>query len=350
MLCNLGQQPLQQLSILSPSKVGLAIIVSNDYANNDTKLTKLHGTHKDAEKMLTTFSKLGCAVFHCNNMTYYELTDTIDRIAAFLPPSSCKHLVFVLSGYGAPRKQHEVEVSGDEEEDSSEEDEKSSGDEQEEDMSGQFYTQEGWTISIVEILEAFHDYKHPKLFLLNLCPSLLSVLEWFDLENFLHLDHLTEDDNFLFACSVLPYRELQSGSLWIELLSEAFINKDNDIKIILSDVSSTLRELYSSIPLFEARVYDNLTDSVNFLAESPIDVAMPLQQSKTQSFVVKLQEHCEEFQLDDPDYVVLPTQRGGGFYCTVTISGEPYTGAIRMDEEEAKESAAETFLNFLSLQ
>ena len=65
--------------------------------------------------------------------------------------------------------------------------------------------------------------------------------------------------------------------------------------------------------------------------------------SQTNSSASKLQEYCEKFQLSDPDFAVLSTQSGGGFYSTVTIAGESYTGAIRLDEEEAKESAAVEF-------
>ena len=64
---------------------------------------------------------------------------------------------------------------------------------------------------------------------------------------------------------------------------------------------------------------------------------------QTNSSTSKLQGYCEKFQLNDPDFAVRSTQSGGGFYCTVTIAGESYTGAIRFDEEEAKESAAIEF-------
>ena len=350
------KQPLTELLLSSSSKIGVAVIVSNDYANNDTELTKLHGTHKDADKMFTAFSKLGYAAFHCKNMTYYELTDIIDRIAALLPFTSCKRLVFVFSGYGAPVKLYEDEDSNGEDEDSSGEDKENSGEEDDEDTSGknptedksgQLHTQEGWTISVAEILDAFGAYKHPKFLLFNLCQTLISGSEWSGHGNFLHLDNFSEGDNFLVAYLALPYRELQSGSLWIELLSKSFQNENNDIKIMLSDVSSTLRELYSSISLFETRFDYKLTDTVNFLAESPSDVPIPLQASITKSMIAKLQEYCQEYQLDDPDYTILPTQRGGGFYCAVTIAGESCNGAIRLDEEEAKESAAETFFQLL---
>jgi len=74
--------------------------------------------------------------------------------------------------------------------------------------------------------------------------------EWSGHDNFLNLDHFSEDNNFLVAYSALPYRELQTDGLWIELLSKAMQMK---IKF-LSDIGNTLRELYSSIPFFESTV------------------------------------------------------------------------------------------------
>ena len=62
-----------------------------------------------------------------------------------------------------------------------------------------------------------------------------------------------------------------------------------------------------------------------------------------------LQKYCQVHQLSDPDYTVLPTQKGGGFYCTVTVGGRPYTGAIRVDEKEAKESAANFAVQMLTV-
>ena len=65
--------------------------------------------------------------------------------------------------------------------------------------------------------------------------------------------------------------------------------------------------------------------------------------AQTLPLSAKLQEHCQYFELGDPVYKVFSTQSGGGYYCTVTIAGEPHTGAIRLDEEDAKESAAVEF-------
>ena len=241
-----------QLSLSSTSKVGVAIIVSNDYAG--TEHSKLNGTHKDGERMLMAFSKLGYAVCHCKNMYYYELTDTVDCIAALLPYISCKNVVFVFSGYATPGEEHD---DGDDEDDKK-------------DISGQLHTQDGWIISVAEILDYFSACKHPKLFF---CQNAMPKSQWSGYHNFLKFnqDHFTKYENFLVACSTLPYRKSRFGSLWIELLSEAIQNIDNDVKFIIKDISNRIKGLYNSFALFVApEPVNKLTEPVNYLAESLI--------------------------------------------------------------------------------
>jgi len=75
--------------------------------------------------------------------------------------------------------------------------------------------------------------------------------------------------------------------------------------------------------------------------EVSLDVPIIPPVSTTKSYIAKLKEYCQKLSLSDPDFTVIPTQGGGGCYSTVTIAGELYTGPIRLEEEEAKESAAE---------
>jgi len=64
---------------------------------------------------------------------------------------------------------------------------------------------------------------------------------------------------------------------------------------------------------------------------------------KTTSCTTKLQEYCLKFHLSDPDYTVFETQDGDGFYSKVTIANKSFTGAIQLDEVQARESAAVEF-------
>jgi len=243
---------LMQLSVSSVLKAGVAMIVSNDYTNNDTKLTKLHGPHKDAVEMLTTFSKLGYAVFHCKNMTYYELTDTIDHITALLPIISYKKFVFVFFGNAVLFEQQKDEDSSGEDGDNSEEDGQDTVD-----MSGQLYTQEGWTISVAEILDYFSAYEHSKLFIFNFCQALISESSH---DKTLTLDDYTKDDNLFVVQSKLSYdQELPASGVWIELLSKAIQNdEDKDIALIINNVSNRLKELQLSQPALKAPQLDSM--------------------------------------------------------------------------------------------
>ena len=252
------KDPLKQLSMqlsLSTSKIGVAVVVSNDYDNNESGILKLSGTHRDAEKMLATFTKLGYAVFHCKNMRWNELTDIVKHIADLLSSPSYMKFVFVFCGYGASGKRHHHYYR--------------------EDNSAhlQLYTQDGENmISGAKIVDFVTSFKHPKLFFFNLCQnSLLRGLEPSRLtpEILLSPGSQPKTDNILVACSILPYKELHSGSLWIELLTDKICTQSKDVTMLLNDVNNRMKKLYSSLPSFEApQLVNKLTETVNILADS----------------------------------------------------------------------------------
>ena len=236
------QDPLKQLSMqlsLSTSKIRVAVVVSNDYDNNESGLLKLSGTHKDAEKMLATFTELGYAVCHCKNMKIDELTDIVKHIAALLASLSCIKLVVVFSGYGRTNQHYRC-------------------------YKLPLYAQDGRTIiGEVQLLDFFASLKCPQLFFFNVCEDSYNKQGWFT-----H-DFFPKKDNTLVACSILPFKELKSGSLWVELLAEKILTQSKDITILLSDVNNRMNELYSSLRLFEPPRFDSmLKGSVNFLGES----------------------------------------------------------------------------------
>jgi len=135
------------------------------------------------------------------------------------------------------------------------------------DTGGKIYNQEGTTFSLGEMLNSkiITSYRCPKLLFFNLCRDL--TLDWLSHVKFLNTHEFSKAENVLIASSMLPYRELQPGSLWIELLSEAFQKQDDDVTFILNGVGNTLRELYSFIPLFAVSQFvDMLSKPFNFLA------------------------------------------------------------------------------------
>ena len=232
---------------LLTSKSGVAIVASNDYGNNTVGLFKLDGAHKDAAKMLETFTELQYSVYHCENMTTNKLTDIIIEIAALLMYASCANLVFAFSGYGttcSDRKDSEISHI-------------------------QLYTQEGETVGTETILDTFTSFQHPKLFFFDLCQNSLLEPGWLMPKKLLSLDFSPKKDNILIACSASPYKELNSGSLWIEILTNELLAQNKDVEVILDDVSKRLNELHDSLPLYEAPQFVNmLKRPVNFLAES----------------------------------------------------------------------------------
>ena len=75
--------------------------------------------------------------------------------------------------------------------------------------------------------------------------------------------------------------------------------------------------------------------------EISIDVPVMLPIVMRKYYTHKLLEFCHKYFLGDPEYEISSTQKGGGIFYTVTVAGVAYTGAIRLDLAEAKESAAE---------
>jgi len=124
-------------------------------------------------------------------------------------------------------------------------------------------------LSVAEILDYFSAYKHPKLLIFGLCH--IAGSEWSGHDKLLNPDHYSQDDNFLVAYSILPYGDLHSSSVWIELLSEAIQKEDNDVAFILDDVNSKLKELYSSLTSFVTPQSNNMLEKpVKLLSEASI--------------------------------------------------------------------------------
>jgi len=240
-----------QHSLQPPIKVGLALIVSNDYVQNERGLHELNKISNDGNKMDEALTKLGYEVVHHVNVTSLDLFHSIGEITTLLLDSkSYKRLIFIFSGYGIIADQYHDSHST------------SSG--------NKIYCQEGQIVNIEGVLvDPFKSFYNPKLFFFNFCqhsqdPPGKTYSTLFSPEK------LKKEDNILIAYSMLPCKEIQSGSLWIELLSEAIQKQDNEITFILNNVSHRMKELYDSFTSFEAPQFVNmLKEPVNLLAESP---------------------------------------------------------------------------------
>ena len=249
------------------NKPGVAFIVSNNY-DCTVKLDTLKGAHKDAEKMVEVFKRLGYEVVERKNLMRGEFIKFVNEAAALPYTPSYRRLVFTFSGhgvmgetlydqYGRPRGN----------------------------ASGKLCSQDGYEIEIEGIIDQFKPDKHPalgrmaRLFFFDVCRG--------DKEDkgvplqprgiigkggrFLVPERVAKDGNILVAYSTLPDHkayELGSGSLWIKFLTEAILNQNDDISVILTDVCNRLSEAYQSFDVLQTSQYINqLTERVNFLGE-----------------------------------------------------------------------------------
>ena len=257
------------------NRPGIAYIISNSY-DSSAQLGKLEGAHKDAEKMIEVFTQLRYEVVARRNLTRDGLIRFISEAASRAYAPSYKRLVFTFSGhgvsgetlydrFGTPRGN----------------------------ASGKLCSQEGNEIEIESIIDQFKPDKHPalgrmaRLFFFDVCRGTeedhgvpLQARSQMDDgqmserggEFLLPDDRVPKDGNILVAYSTLPNHkayELRSGSLWIKFLTEAILNQNDEISVILTDVRSRfLQEFKRCYPVLQTpQCINKLTGRVNFLGE-----------------------------------------------------------------------------------
>ena len=244
------------------NRIGVSFIVSNDYSTQQAHqcgLKVLNGTHRDAEKMSEAFSKLGYEVVPRRDLTLPDLVDFVNKAAARPCHPSYKRLVFVFSGHG--------------------------------NRYGEIYCQEGGVVNVEEMIRQFTPDKHShlgrmaRLFFFDACRG-DAVDHGVELTTrgvsrgggFLSPDRVPTHGNILVAYSTLPFHEsyeLHSGGVWMSLLAEAIQSQNDDITVVLTDVSSRLTKMCTADPLFQnpqkfqtPQCINQLIEHVNFLAES----------------------------------------------------------------------------------
>ena len=249
-------------------KPGVAFIVSNNY-DCTPKLDTLKGTHKDAEKIVRVFTQLRYEVIVRKNLKRDELVTFISEAASLPYTPSYKRLVFTFSGHGMAGEKlydHFGRPRGN--------------------GGGRICTQEGEEIEIESIIDQFKPDKYPalgrmaRLFFFDVCRGAKEdrgvrlqprgiVMERGG--QFIVPERVSKDGNILVAYSTLPdhkaYERL-SGSLWVDLLTEAILKQNDDISVILTDVNSRLGEAHRNLPVLQtSQCINQLTERVNFLGE-----------------------------------------------------------------------------------
>ena len=78
--------------------VGVALIVSNDYAGTKMKLT---GTHKDSKKMEKVFKQFRYRVIKIINVSKKDLKSYLTFLSEYNYPPTCRRIVITFAGHGS---------------------------------------------------------------------------------------------------------------------------------------------------------------------------------------------------------------------------------------------------------
>ena len=265
---------------------GVAFIVSNDY-DCAINFDKLKGTHKDAEKMARAFTHLGYDVVARRNLLHDEFIRFISETAALSYAPSCKRLVFIFSGHGVIGERL-FDMYG-----------RPRGN-----ASGKICSQEGHEVEIESIIDQFKPDKYPalgrmaRLFFIDACrgteEDIGVTLHTRGMSGkggqFLVPERVPKDGNILVAYSTLPNHkayEKDDGSLWMNLLAEAVTTQNDDIAVVLTDVSSRLKKKCETFPVFQTpQCINQLTERVNFLAESGMYIVFCVGRSRQKLYCI----------------------------------------------------------------
>lgn len=208
----------------NPRANGLAVIISNDYAQVQ-QLKTLDGTLIDAHRMKSTFERLNFAVLQQRNVTQVKLMALLKQVASYERyPPSYRRLAIVFSGHGSSNHQ--------------------------------LYTQDGKAVDIEGMFQMFfperahHLGNIPKLFFIDACrgdTQAVSVMVPKGGEERKPL-FVPEQGNFLVAYSTTPgrlsYEKKGSGGLWMSLLARKLESEDASVLDILTRVNTELVEMY----------------------------------------------------------------------------------------------------------
>lgn len=90
----------------TPTANGFAVIITNDYEYNLSKLPVLQGIHTDGETMSSAFKKLNIVTHWERNANKTKLEDIVKQTVAYFEsnppnPEHFKCIAFVFSGHGA---------------------------------------------------------------------------------------------------------------------------------------------------------------------------------------------------------------------------------------------------------
>ena len=225
---------LKELVRQNPSKRGLAIIITNEYASRPRPLR----TRKDGERMRIAFSRLEIANIWMQNVTKYQLQQLLGEVEQIGPfPKTYESISFVYSGHGDNES---------------------------------FCLEDESSITIQEVISALSATKSPqiaalpKLFFIDACRGDKKIRpirvparrRESSLRTELQPQPRTfvtsQEGNVLIAYStVAPYvsTDYDDGSEWMKILADTMCKSTDHIEEVLTQVRRDLHAVYQ-IPKF----------------------------------------------------------------------------------------------------
>ena len=236
----------------NPTKRGLAVIITNDYASSSLKT--LIGTRKDGDRMQLAFNTLNIATYWKQNVACEALRKILREVAQLTPSKTYGSVSFVFAGHGA--------------------------------NTGEVYMQDGGKMYIQEIIDSLLPTQAPnigsipKLFFIDACRGsnpikpVMVPRSGHQVERDVQYRGATDmkmvlvppNGNILVAYSTITnFRSFEGdkeGGVWMKALAEKLTSSKESIEVVLTEVREYLHATYQDP---QWRDYMQMPETINTL-------------------------------------------------------------------------------------
>ena len=257
-------QKMNLESVITPSTIGVALVVTNDYTTNPTK-QDLKVTYTDGKKMKAFLVKCKYKVFWYHNLTQQQFVKLYKEMAKYEYPKTCRRLLVYFSGHGSNGER--------------------------------LLTEDGKYVSVHDMVTSFKPVNAKnitlrntvRMFFIDACRGNKSDYGYSSNKSVTAtITHNTKSDkdssndtNILLAYSTtsehvsgVSAEEMKkgTGSFWTECLLKELENSHDDILIILRNVNKVLEHKKTSGGYYQmGETNYTLVEGLNFKKEAGLD-------------------------------------------------------------------------------
>ena len=238
----------------NPTKRGLAVIITNDYASGSQK--PLSGTKKDGDRMQRAFNTLNIATYWKQNVACEGLRKILREVAQLTPSKTYGSVSFVFAGHGTE--------------------------------TGEVYMQDGGKMQVQEIIDSLLPAQAPyignipKLFFFDACRGSNPIKPVMvprsgqrverdvlcrgatDLKTVL----VPPNGNILVAYSTITnfrsFERDKEGGVWMKALADKLTTSKESIEVVLTEVRADLHATYQNT---QWKDYMQMPETINTLLE-----------------------------------------------------------------------------------